>query len=207
MNYSLAQTILIASNSDGEDTFWMQILVIVILAALWGIYSLVKTKTKQFGEQRQYYPAGVRSPHTLPQGQIKRLKKLKDKCVGVFLKTAQPEAVTKESGFDLDAVDTASPQKQKSELDNKRELAGGMEMLELDFLVNIVEKTKGNDEKDVMMRKLSFNELLRRKQLKAADSNALKVYAVNKGNLYGKDIQCRAMKELTERTALRSGRQ
>jgi len=53
----------------------------------------------------------------------------------------------------------------------------------------------------VTMRKLNFNELLRRDQLNEANSSALKVYAINQGNLYGKDIQCEAMKELTERTA------
>ena len=80
-----------------------------------------------------------------------------------------------------------------------------MELLKLDFLVSLVEKTEGDDERDVMIRKLSFSEMSRRKQLKATDSNALKVYAMDEGNLYGKEIQCGAMKELTERTALRSG--
>ena len=46
---------------------------------------------------------------------------------------------------------------------------------------------------------------LSREQLKAADSDAIKVYALNKDNLYGKDIQYEAMKELTERTEQRSG--
>ena len=35
----------------------------------------------------------------------------------------------------------------------------------------------------------------------AVASVALKVYATNRDNLYDKDIQCEAMKELTERTA------
>ena len=205
MSYSLAQVIPIASRSNGEDTIWMQLLVIVILAALWGIYSLVKARTKQFGEQKQYHAGGVRSSGTRFHGQIERLTELKDKCVGIFQKTAQPKVVIEESVFDLDAADTAGQRKRKSELGSERNLAGGIEMLELDFLVRIVENTKGNDDRDVMMRKLSFNELLRRKQLKAANSNALKVYAINEGNLYDKDIQCGAMKELTERTALRSG--
>jgi hypothetical protein len=82
----------------------------------------------------------------------------------------------------------------------ERDLAGGMEMLELDFLLGVVESTKGDDKNDVMMRKLSFNELLRRDKQNHIDSIALTVYAVNQGNLYGKDIQCEAMKELTKRT-------
>ncbi len=82
-----------------------------------------------------------------------------------------------------------------------RDLRGGMELLELDFLLSIVENTEGNDVNDVTMRKLNFNELLRRGKQDQIDSNALKVYAVNAGNLYGKDIQCAATKELAKRTA------
>jgi len=96
-------------------------------------------------------------------------------------------------------------EKLRTDLDKERDLASGMEVLELDFLLGVVENTRGDDKNDVMMRKLVFNELLRQQQLDTIDSNALKVYAVDDGNLYGKDIQCEAMKKLTERT-LRKGR-
>ena len=76
-----------------------------------------------------------------------------------------------------------------------------MDLLELDFLLSIVENTKGNDQNDVTMRKLNFNEVLRRGKQNQIDSNAFAVYAVNPGNLYGKDIQCEATKELARRTA------
>jgi hypothetical protein len=82
-----------------------------------------------------------------------------------------------------------------------KDLAGGMEILDLDFLLSIVENTEGNDKNDVAMRRLTFDELLRREQLDTIDSNSLKVYAMNEGELYGKVIQCEAMKVLTERTA------
>jgi len=81
-----------------------------------------------------------------------------------------------------------------------RDLGSGMEVLEMDFLLSVVENTKGEDKNDVTMRKLVFNELLRREQLDAIDSNALKVYTVDESRLYGKDIQCEAMKKLAERT-------
>jgi hypothetical protein len=81
-----------------------------------------------------------------------------------------------------------------------RNLAGGMEMLELDFLLGVIENTDGEDKNDVAMRKLSFNEALRRNQQNEIDSSALSVYSVDEKNLYGKDIQCAAMKELTQRT-------
>ena len=92
--------------------------------------------------------------------------------------------------------------KSKGDLAAEREadLNSGMDLLELDFLLSIVESTKGDDKNDVTMRKLNFNELLRRNKQEQIDSVALKVYAVNVGNLYGKDIQCEAMKELTKRT-------
>lgn len=81
-----------------------------------------------------------------------------------------------------------------------RDLGSGMEMLDMDFLLNVVEHTKGDDKNDVTMRKLVFNELLRREQLEAVDSNSLKIYTIDEDNLYGKEIQCAAMKKLTERT-------
>lgn len=95
----------------------------------------------------------------------------------------------------------------KSEFNKNREkdLAGGMEILELEFLLSIIENTEGNDKNDVAMRRLTFDELLRRDQVDTIDSSALKVYAMNEGSLYGKVIQCEAMKMLTERTT-RKGR-
>ena len=86
----------------------------------------------------------------------------------------------------------------------ERNLAGGMELLELDFLLSVIESTKGNDKNDVTMRKLGLNELIRRKQADTIDSNALKVYAIDKGSLYGKVIQCEAMRVLTDRTTRES---
>jgi len=102
--------------------------------------------------------------------------------------------------------ETADDEKSKDELARERgkDLHSGMELLELDFLLSIVENTKGDDENDVTMRKLNFNELLRRDQLNEADSHALAAYAINEGKLYGKDTQCEAMKELTARTAHKS---
>lgn len=85
-----------------------------------------------------------------------------------------------------------------------RNLAGGMEMLELDFLLGVIESTGGTDKNDVSMRKVTFNEVLRRGQQSEIDSKALTVYAVDSGRLYGKDIQCAAMTELTRRTTSKS---
>jgi len=100
-------------------------------------------------------------------------------------------------------TESAVQEKWENELltEKNRDLHGGMDLLELDFLLSIIENTKGNDQNDVTMRKLNFNEVLRREKQSQIDSNALAVYVVNAGNLYGKDIQCEATKELAKRTA------
>jgi hypothetical protein len=156
MNVLLTQTILAAHNSEGDDTIWVQMLVIVILAVFLGIFSLAKARAnKTKGEDP-------------PPSQ--------QKLVGKTFKDLPME--------------------------REKDLHSGMELLGLDFLLSIVENTNGgNDEKDVAIRKLNFKELLRRGKLNQADSKALRIYAINKGNLYGKDIQCEAMKSLAERTA------
>ena len=102
--------------------------------------------------------------------------------------------------------DISGEENVKSELNRNREkdLAIGMEILDLDFLLSVVENTEGNDKNDVAMRRLTFDELLRREQQDTIDSNSLKVYAMNEGELYGKVIQCEAMKVLTERTVRKS---
>jgi hypothetical protein len=88
--------------------------------------------------------------------------------------------------------------------DTDRDLGSGMEMLEMDFLLSVVENTKGDDKNDVTMRKLVFSELIRREEVDAVDSNTLKVYTVDEDHLYGKSIQCEAMKKLVERTTRKS---
>ncbi len=81
-----------------------------------------------------------------------------------------------------------------------KNMAGGMEMLQLEFLVGVIDSTQGNEANDVTMRKLAFDDVLRRNKQNAISSEALTVYAVDGDDLYGKDLQCAAMKELTTRT-------
>ena len=218
MSFSLAQIILAVGNSEGEETFWTQMLVLVILAVVIGIVSLIKTRAKRLKGQQEDSFERASSRQAYLRLQSKTLKKLTDKGFGIVAKTAQSKITTtlEEPVLAVSTAVVASEQKARKEVSEKvdlakkrglaeeRDLSGGMEMLELDFLVRVVENTKGRSKKDVMMRKFSFNELVRREQLKVADSNALKVYALNKKNLYGKDIQCEAMKELAERTTVRS---
>ena len=50
MNGFLIQTILAAGNSNGEKNFWIQILVFLLVAVAWGVYSLVRKKPGQLRE-------------------------------------------------------------------------------------------------------------------------------------------------------------
>lgn len=175
-------TLLAARNSGEDDTIWVQMLVIVILAVFLGIFSLARAKANKSKEEDP------------PQSQQKWAKPSAVRHGQAHL--AVPAGKT----FNLSGVAQAKSQ----DLSQKREkdLQSGMELLGLDFLLKVVENTNdGSDEKDVTMRKLNFKELLRRGELNQADSKALKEYAINKGNLYGKDIQCEALKSLAERTA------
>jgi hypothetical protein len=98
------------------------------------------------------------------------------------------------------AQETAGEVSMERKPRTARNLAGGMEVLELEFLLGVIENTEGDDKNDIAMRKLTFNEVLRREQQSEIDSSALSVYAVDDKDFYGKDIQCAAMKELTRRT-------
>ena len=80
------------------------------------------------------------------------------------------------------------------------DLNSGMELLELSYLLSVIENTAGDDRNDVAMRKFSFNEILRREKRDQIDSHVLQVYAIDSEGLYGKDLQCQAMQELTKRT-------
>ena len=82
-----------------------------------------------------------------------------------------------------------------------RDLQSGLELLDLDFLLGVVENVDAGNEQDVTMRKLSFNELVRTNRIHEIDSNALKTYAVDADAHFGKEIQVEAFKELAERTA------
>ena len=82
-----------------------------------------------------------------------------------------------------------------------KNMAGGMEMLQLEFLAGVIDNTQGNESNDVTMRKLAFDDVLRRDKQDAISSEALTVYAVDGDDLYGKNLQCAAMKELTKRTS------
>jgi len=194
MSDFLIQTVLAARDNDG-DTIWVQMLVLVVLAAALGIYSLVKTRAKKTKEIEQEHAEDTGRPENWRGRQIKHLKELKERRAGIL-------ASIKEPVLGLDVADVASQGKLKNEpvRDRGHDLHSGMELLELELLLSIVEDTETLDKNDITMRKLNFNELVRRQKQSQIDSRVLKVYALNEGNLFGKDIQCEAIKELARRT-------
>ena len=209
MNGSLIQmqTFLAAGNGTGEGIFWIQILVLLVVAVCWGLYSLAKNKTKKFNNQRQGPFEKAGSHHAKADRKLyKQVGRLKD-VVGKYAAKAKGVQVDMPQAAmdDFDNPEIAGQEKPTSKRARRkvRDLHSGMELLELDFMLSVVENTNGDEEKDVVMRKFNFNELIRRDKVDQVGSDVLKIYAINRGNLYGKDIQCGAVKELAKRSRRR----
>jgi hypothetical protein len=147
----VANALFLLAAGDSEDAFWVQLLVVVILAAGVGIYGVVKSRAKRLERESS------------------------DETIEALIE-------------------------QPTQLAKKRDLTSGMELLARDFLVGIVERTSEADQRDIAMQRLCFAELVRRGELWAVASNALKTYVLDEGKLFGKDICCESMKELAERT-------
>ncbi len=207
MSPFLKQIILATGIGDWENTIWMQILILVILAASWGVYAFIKNKPENLKDnERDLEGSGSdytkssrligRQRTNLSQHKEKYPAQIKD----IRVYTAQ---ASKSTLVPLSNSSIANQQKAKNISPRKttRDINSGMELLDLDLLLHIVHNTKGNDKNDVTMRKLAFNELLRRQNQNRINGTALTVYAVNKKDLYGKGIQCEAIKELAERTS------
>ena len=176
MDRFLIQAIPITGIGGQEDTFWIQIFVLLLLAVFWGVYTLVKNKRKELKDRQDNL---VEEMITHRAQHRRRLQLLREPRLA------------------FDSSDTVWREKTK-------DLHSGMELLESDYLLSVVDNTEENDLRDLTIRKLNFNELLRRNKLNQVSSRALKVYAMNQGSLYGKDIQCEAMRQLAERTAHKS---
>ena len=143
--------VIVLGAVEDEGTFWIQLLMVVILAAGVGIYGLVKSRVKRVELEAR------------------------DEIIETIIEPPKP-------------------------LVKKRNLSGGMELLARNFLVGVVEQTDSPDHRDIEMRRLCFAELVRRGDLWAVASVPLKVYTLDDGGFYGKDIRCEAMAELAGRT-------
>ena len=100
-------------------------------------------------------------------------------------------------------VSIKSEQSQKANTKQRKDndVNSGLEMLDIEFVLGVVDSTDSDDPNDITMRKIAFNEILRRDSRPRISSDALKVYALDQNKYYGKDIQCQAMQELAVRTA------
>ena len=168
--------VIVMGAVEDEATFWIQLLMIVMLAAGVGAYVMVKSRAKRI--ERQIHDETIETIITPP--------------VVSFVEPPKPLA-----------TGHASPEKSTvSEIKpHQRDLSGGMELLARNFLTGVVEQTNSPDQRDIEMRRLCFTELGRRGELWAIASPALKVYTLDEDGFYGKIIRCEAMAELAGRTA------
>jgi hypothetical protein len=180
----------------GEDAIWMELLVIVIVAAGAGVYGIVRKKGARLGTRQGY------GMQRAKYGGFERLKDAAktaaQKWTGAFAGADKNTTVPAQTVLDLMTPEDGAGKRFGA--DKKRDTSSGMEILAGDFLVGVVEGLEGNDGRSVDMRAFSFNELVRRGELRAVESSALAVYAKDEHHLYGKRIQCEALKELAKRT-------
>jgi len=99
------------------------------------------------------------------------------------------------------AVKSEQPKSNVEPRGGNQDLKSGLELLDLQFVLGVIENTDSADKNDIVMRKIAFNEVLRRESRHEIASSALKVYSVDQDKFYGKDIQCQAMQELALRTS------
>jgi hypothetical protein len=194
MNFFLIQAIPIAGVRSEESSFWMQILVFLLLAVLVGLYSLVKSNRSKHKEQQQKleeqggaHYAKSRWRFQLPHKSTASQKGLVQEYIAKMKNTRN-------------RIPNQSQEPNEPATETNKDLQSGMGLLELDFLLSMVEDIENNAPNDVTMRKLNFNEVFRRKKLSQVNSKVLTAFAINQGDLYGKDIQCKAMGQLAERS-------
>ena len=155
--------------ADGEDAFYLQLLVVVILAAAVGVYVLAKSR-------------------------VGRFKRRADDEVIESIVSPVSSFVSRPSSFvPRRTLDYGRRTKG-------RDLKNGMDLLTREFLVDVVEKTDSAGKLDISMRCMCFDELVRRNELFALSSEALKVYVLNEGELFSKTIRLAAMAQLADRT-------
>jgi hypothetical protein len=175
---SLLLSVNLLGAVEDEGTFWIQLLMVVILAAGAGGYVLVKSRTKR--QEHQTHDEIIENIISTPKSPAK-----------IFL--PQAPALAPSRRIEWPAANETRPR--------QKDLAGGMELLARNFLVSVVEETGSPDRRDIEMRCLCFNELNRRGELWSLASAALKVYTLDEDGFYGKVIRVEAMAELAGRTS------
>lgn len=210
---------------DGEDTFWIQLLVMVILAAGAGVFGVIKKHRARYGSAgnpirrfldalgrrvsefrpfvlvRRFAPqvtqAGQAIVHAIRRTQTKLGNRSNPVAATLKIETCPSAGVNRKS-MEQESLPTARTSRPKA---GSRDLNSGTELLTRDFLVDVVERTDSLEMCDVTMRNLCFIELVRRGELGAVSSDALKTYTLNTEGVFDKSIRYQAMKELAGRTA------
>ena len=198
----IPQTMLASVNGSGEETFWISILVIVLLSSGVGIWTLVRRKSNQDSLSEEYSEYDVQSAEGM-----NRHKKTDAVIETLIKQSAVPE--TGQYSIRSSRKGAVGRRFRKA-----ADLQSGLELLELPFLTGMVSDIESRQYLDIEMRKIAFMELVRRGQLGNIEGNALKVYAKNSASSassacggpkggkggFGKAIQCEALKELAART-------
>lgn len=190
---------VILAAGDGEDTLWMSLLVLMIVVTAWAVYGVVKTRVGGFKGKSGYYGRYGRG-RSRRERLLRAIRQGKEKWLDGLVERVKERTFSRLAGSGSTASEGAGDKKEMKWGKVGRDLGGGTELLGREFLVGVIEDTDGSDERDVSMRRMSFEELVRRGELGRSSSEALKVYAVDEGHLYGKVIQCEALEELARRT-------
>jgi len=203
---------------DGEETFWIQLLVMVILAAGVGIFGVIKKQRARYGSAgkliRRFLDAlGRRVSDFRPfdvvrrclpqvaqarQALIRAIRGTQAKLGRIINPGAGALKIENRKSTGKVCLSATQTSRPKS---GSRDFNSGMELLTSDFLVEVVERTGSVEMHDVTMRNLCFIELVRRGELGAVSSDALKTYTLNTEGIFDKSIRYQAMKELAGRTA------
>ena len=194
----ITQIMLTSVNGSGEETFWMSILIIVLLSSGIGIWALVRRK------------AGRNNPSEYSEYDVQSAEGMnRHKKTDTIIETLIKQSAVPETG----QYSIRSSQKGAvgRRFRKAADLQSGLELLELPFLTGMVSDIESRQHPDIEMRKIAFMELVRRGQLCGIEGKALKVYAKNSASSacggpkggkggFGKAIQCEALKELAART-------
>jgi hypothetical protein len=199
----IPQIMLTSANGGGEETFWMSILIIVLLSSGVGIWALVRRKAGRNNPSEEY----AEYDSTVQPTEVMNRHKKTSACGGI-------ETLIKQSG--VPETGQYSIRSSRKGAVGRRfrkaaNLQSGLELLELPFLTGMVSDIESRQHLDIEMRKIAFMELVRRGQLCGIEGKALKVYAKNSASSacggpkggkggFGKAIQCEALKELAART-------
>jgi len=188
---------MLAAAGVVEEAIWIQLLVVVILAAGWGLYAAVRAQRRGF--------AHGDGAHRMEMGnKFERLRRNVRRQVRGWADGVAEKAKEAIAGVELARVAHMEKQKPtpsvRKVVGGRRDVSSGMELLPSGFLVGVVEDLSGEDEGDVTIRRCCFDELVRRGELSVVDSGALIEYAEDLEGRYTKQIQCEAMKELARRT-------